>query len=136
MTTSATLHLPTIMTAPDEIISAGIGKIAIAAAAGAVAGLALGIINPIGGAIYGAVGATSVMLGRAVIDSLPIQDEGVKTALRLALFAISVGLGVSASAFLGFTMSTFGAIGMVLAIGLVTNLTHVVCANANDGGRR
>lgn len=136
MTTSATLHLPTIMTAPDEIISAGIGRIAFHAAAGAVAGLAFGLINPIGGAIFGAAVAASGMLGRAVIDSLSIQEEGVKTALRITLFIISIKLGIAATALIGFTMSTFGAIGMVLSMTVITVLTQHVCANANSGGRR
>src|SRR5690349_2763518 len=102
MTTATTLHLPTFLTATDEFLMSEIGKIAIQTVAGAVAGYVLGIVSPIGGAIFGAVYSTSRLVGKMVINALPIQNEEAKTALRIVAFVFSLGLGVSATAFVGF----------------------------------
>ena len=88
MTAATTLSQPTT---PAGKAIMNLYHIGLAAGAGALAGLAFGIINPIGGAIFGAAATTANWIGRTVADSLPIEDAGAKTALEVAAFIISLG---------------------------------------------
>jgi hypothetical protein len=133
MTTATTLSQPTTPAA-KAIMS--LYQIGLGAGAGALAGLAFGIINPIGGAIFGAATITANWIGRSVTDSLPIEDAGAKTALDVAAFILSIGLGIMAVTYAGFTLTAMGAIGMVFAMMLtepVAKCTANCFANRSNG---
>ena len=132
MTTAAAFNQPTT---PASRAIVNMYNIGVTAGAGALAGLVFGIINPIGGAIFGATTATAYLIGKTINNSLSPQDPGAKTALDVAAFVLSIGLGIMAATYAGFTLTALGAIGMVFAIVLVepfVKCTGQCIANASN----
>ncbi|MBS0604439.1 MAG: hypothetical protein JSS60_05295 [Verrucomicrobia bacterium] len=99
----------------------GIYEIGINAASGALAGYAFSLIDPIGGAIFGATSALSHTIATSLADRFAFNQTAVKIAVWAVSFVASVGLGLLAATVAGFPLTVMGAVGMTLAM-LVTSL--------------
>lgn len=103
-------------TTPTGQIINEIYNLGISAGAGALAGLVFGIVAPAGGAIFGVTQAASNLVGRVIVNALPIQETSAKVTLRVASFILSIGIGIIATTYAGFTLTTLGSIGMIFAM--------------------
>lgn len=129
MTTATIFDQPT--TPAGQVITE-IYHIGVSAGAGALAGLVFGIVNPVGGAIFGAAYAVTSLIGRALINCLPIEEAAAKTALHVASFILSIGIGIIATTYVGFTLTALGAIGMLFA--MIPTAIFLKCTGACIAG--
>lgn len=96
----------------------------------------LHIINPVGGAVFGAASA----LTGIVVNSFVQKPEITQTANKVALWAVTVaariGAGMLAVAAAGFTLTVTSAVGMSIAILVSLVVVHfgIGCCAACCGG--
>jgi hypothetical protein len=96
-------------------------EIGFNAASGAFAGWAFGIINPIGGAVFGASYALTHALASEVASKLHMDQTALKVAAWFVSFIASFGVGMLAATVAGFPITILGSVGMILAM-LITSL--------------
>jgi hypothetical protein len=96
-------------------------EIGINAGSGALAGWVFGIINPIGGAVFGASYALTHTFASEVAGKLHMDQTAFKVAAWFVSFIASVGVGMLAATVAGFPITILGAVGMILAM-LVTSI--------------
>lgn len=109
-----------IITTPASQVLNGIYNVGMNSAAGALAGYAFGLINPVGGAIFGAVSA----LSHSVATGLGARWLGDRTCAKVAGWAISfvasIGAGVFVATAAGFPITVLGGVGLT-ATSLLTH---------------
>ncbi len=94
----------------------GVYEVGVSAGAGALAGYMFSLINPVGGAVFGASMALTRLIGNALADKFLMNQTAMKiTAWALSLIA-GVGPGFLAATTLGFAITAWGAIGLTLAM--------------------
>ena len=116
-TVTSTTHTQTQAQTPTGRAILIAYDLGLRAAAGAFAGYAWSIINPIGGAIFGLASALTNTAGDAITAStVPMNETAAKTAMRVATFLLSVAAGIIATAAAGYTITVGAAVGLSLAM--------------------
>lgn len=122
MATTTSLAVTTISASRSEQPSVasqilqGVYEVTVSAGAGALAGYMFTLINPVGGAVFGASMALTRLLGNTLADKFLMDQTAMKiTAWTLSLIA-GVGAGFLAATTLGFAITAWGAIGLTLAM--------------------
>ena len=122
MTTKAVTH-PNMnfFLLPDDQAKE-IGRLGLSAAAGALLGCALSLINPIGGAVFCATAALTSSLVNKCVEKLKLSDDPTtqKVAAWAAVTICSMAIGALVASALGFPLSVAAAIGMTAAMQLST----------------
>ena len=98
----------------DTQIVNSISRIGIGAGVGALAGYAFEIIDPVGGAIFGATAELVVVIGDRLADKLCMNRTILKTAAYAVAFITSIGVGIFVTTAAGFPLTVTGAVGIVL----------------------
>jgi hypothetical protein len=126
-------------------------EIGVTTAAGALAGHVFGIINPVGGAVFGASCALTWTLADAISDkvfAVPapgshsefiMNRTALKTAAWFVSLAVSIGVGIFAATTAGFPLTVLGGVGMLLTMAVTSIAMRVVgqvskCLFACTGG--
>jgi len=116
--------------APSSGVKNSIYEIGISAGAGALAGWVFGIIDPVGGAVFGASYALTSTIGNAIYKKLGMNQTALKIAAALASFAISAGVGIFVATTVGFPVTVLGGIGMVLVMTITSIAVRIVIKGA------
>jgi hypothetical protein len=109
----------------DSIYHVGLG-----AGVGALTGYVFGIINPAGGAIFGAVSTLTSIFATAIADQFCMNQTALKVGVVIASFIASIGIGILVTSALGFSLTIPGAIGMVLAMVVTKIAASIVIGGA------
>ncbi len=96
-------------------------EIGVSTGAGALAGWAFGIIDPVGGAVFGASYALTRTLANAFADKLCMGRTALRIAAWVVSFIASVSVGIFVATTAGFPLTVLGSVGMLLAM-LVTSI--------------
>jgi hypothetical protein len=103
-------------------------------ASGYLAGLTFSIINPIGGAIFGATGAFTNITLWYLVSKLDISSTTAKTILYGLSFIASMAIAGAVTTAVGFPITFVGAISLTFAM-LVTYIAvsmvavGIICCN-------
>jgi len=111
-TTSSTHQTPST----GAQIFKAIYEIGFSSAAGALAGYLFNIINPMGGAVFGASMSLSRHVTSALAERFCMDQTALKVTAYLVSFIASIAVGVFSTTAAGFPLTTLGAVGMVLAM--------------------
>jgi hypothetical protein len=98
----------------------GAYDIVFQAGAGYLAGY-LGIINPIGGAIFGATSVASTYALNFLAERLGINNTCLKVAIWSLSFVASLAIAAAVTTAAGFPITLMGALGLTLAM-VVTSI--------------
>jgi len=94
---------------------------------GALAGHLLGVIDPVGGAVFGASYALTITIADAISDKVINMN---KTALKVVAFfvsaIVSTGVGIFAATTAGFPLTVLGGIGMLLTMAVTSIAIRIV----------
>ncbi len=121
-----------------EILS-GAYQIALSSGIGYLTGLAFGIINPIGGAVFGAAAATTNVAIEFISQRLGISNTCAKVAIYGISLIAGIGLGALATTYVGIPITFLGGVGLTLAM-VVTKIAvgmlvaGTMCCSACIGG--
>jgi hypothetical protein len=105
-------------------------EIGLSTGAGALAGYVFGIINPIGGAVFGASSALTSTIALAIADKLGMDNTAFKIAAWVTTFIVSVGVGIFAATAAGFPLTVLGSVGMIFAMFVTTVAIRIVTNGA------
>ncbi len=119
-TTSSTVAHPIPQpTQPRSLASQmlnGLYEIGVGGGAGALAGWACSIIDPIGGAVFGVSSAFTGVLANTLSERLCMDHTAARVAVWAVSFVASIAVGIIATAAAGFPLTVLGAVGMTLAM--------------------
>lgn len=88
----------------------------VCAAAGALAAHAFHIVNPLGGAVFGATSALTEIVANTIAQRSGLNQTTDKIALWAVTFALRIGAGMLAAAAAGFTLTVTSAAGLAIAV--------------------
>jgi len=91
-------------------------SVGITTASGALAGHLWKIIDPVGGAIFGASYGIAHQLSGLLIEHLGLQTSAAKTAAFVIAFIASISAGFFAAGAAGFSIAVGSAIWMPIAM--------------------
>jgi hypothetical protein len=114
----------------DTQIFNSIYEIGVSTGTGALAGWAFGIIDPVGGAVFGASHALTSTLVNAVADKLNMDHTALKTAACAISFIASVSVGIFATTTAGFPLTVLGSLGMLVAMAVTSIGVRIVVKGA------
>lgn len=102
-------------------------EIAENTATGALAGYLLGVIDPVGGAVFGASYAVTMTIADAISNKFIDMN---KTALKITAFfvsaVVSAGVGIFVATTAGFPLTVLGGIGMLLTMAATSIAARLV----------
>jgi hypothetical protein len=133
----AAVTTTTTITSSQETPSTGaqifnaIYEIGVSTGAGALAGYFFTIINPVGGAIFGASCALTRTIGGALIDRF-VTDPTLKVAAYAVSFIASIAAGIFVATTAGFPLTVMGSVGMLLAMLVTTCAIRCVTGGAGS----
>jgi hypothetical protein len=128
MTTTSSTH-PT--QSPGSQLFNTIYEVGFSAAAGALAGYLFYIINPVGGAVFGAAMSLTGHIGAAVVDRLCIDQTALKVAFYAVSFIASVAVGFFATTAAGFPLTVLGSVGMVLTMVITNCVLNIITGSTS-----
>ncbi len=145
-TTSSTVahpipHAPQPRPLASQILN-GLYEIGVHGAAGALAGWACSIIDPVGGAIFGVSSAFTGVLANTLAERCCMDQTAARIAAFAVSFIASIAVGIIVTTAAGFPLTVLGAVGMTLAM-LVSSIVVRFgiacvggCVGAPAGGAR
>ncbi len=117
------MSLPAVTSQPQSPAmqaATAIAQVFGSAGIGALAGYAFGIINPVGGAVFGATSSLTSTLGNALAEQFGANQTAVKTTLYALSFIASFAVGIAVTTAVGFPITVMGAVGLTLAMAVTT----------------
>ena len=117
----------------------GVFQIGFNSASGYLAGFAFGIVNPVGGAIFGATSAASSLLISLLAEKMGVNNTCAKVAITGASFIIGIGIAAAAATAAGFPITFMAGLGLTLTMLLTSLAIRMVtggmfCCSACVGG--
>ena len=100
-----------------QLIMEGIYTVGVSAGTGALTGYVFGIINPVGGLVFGVTNALVGTIGRGLISRISEENSALKVAAYVLTAIVSIGASVAAVAALGFPL-TIGSF-ILLSLGML-----------------
>ena len=106
-----------------------VSKIGIQTGAGALAGYAFGMINPVGGAVFGLASTA----GQIIADKINENFYGNRTNVKVANYILSIAIGAGAVALAGIPLSFGATVGLTAAMILTTIAINLAVGTAQFG---
>lgn len=120
-----------------QLIMEGIYSVGFSAGTGALAGYVFGVINPVGGLVFGATSALVEAIGYGIMSRQ--ENEALKTTTYVLSFIAGIAASVAAVTALGFPLTvgtvillTLGMLVRIIAAGLVLKVSK--CYSSCIGG--
>ncbi len=117
------------LSVPVQVLG-GIFRVAGSAVIGGLAAYAFSIINPVGGAIFGATSALTSIVADKIANQFSINHTAVKVAVWIVSAMASIGIGLAVTTAVGFPLTVVGAIGMTAAMLATSIVVHLVAGIA------
>ena len=99
----------------DQILN-GLYQIGVSTLSGALAGYLFTIIDPVGGAIFGATSALTGVFANALAERFGMDQTASKIILWSVSFMVSIAAAVLVTTAAGFPLTVLGALGMTCAM--------------------
>lgn len=117
----------------------GVYEVSVSAGAGALAGYLFTIINPVGGAIFGATMDLTRLIGDALADKFLMDQTSLKIAAYVVSLIVAAGAGFLVTTALGFPITVLGTIGMVITMAITSFAIRILfhgagCCSSCLGG--